>query len=180
MFCCTARSQPLGLKLERVNVDHNLPILAAVGSWEGHARHRGELLTQVVVSVVIKLLFTEAVGGQTELQHGNARSIVLHDERRLDAGGQQRADSVRARHDLRDSQIEIDVRLKINLLDRDAVEGLRLHVLDAGHAATYDVLTVCADSLLHFRCAQAGVLPDHRHDRNVDLREDVRRHDRNG
>jgi hypothetical protein len=39
---------------------------------------------------------------------------------------------------------------------------------------------VGGDALLHLRHAQTRVLPDHRHHRNVDLREDVLRHDRDG
>jgi hypothetical protein len=54
-----------------------------------------------------------------------------HHDRRLDAGRQQSADCVCGRDDLRDRQIEIDVRLKIDLLDRDAGQRLRLDVLDA-------------------------------------------------
>ena len=39
-----------------------------------------------------------------------------------------------------------------------------------------EVLAVGGDALLHLRRAEAGVLPDHGHDRNVDLRKDVGRH----
>ena len=38
------------------------------------------------------------------------------------------------------------------------------------------VLAVGGDALLHLRRAEAGVLPDHGHHRNVDLRKDVGRH----
>ncbi len=152
--------------------------LPPVRRREGHARHRGNLLTQVVVAVVVQLLLAEAVGAQTELQHGDAGGIILHHDRRLDAGRHQRANRVRPRDDLRDRQIEIDIGLEVNLLHRDAIERLRLHVLDPSDARTDGVLAVGGDALLHFRRAQAGVLPDHGDDRNVDLRKDVSRRDR--
>ena len=57
------RRQALGLKLERIDVDHDLPVLAAVRGRKGDARHRRKLLTQVVESVVVELLLVEAVGG---------------------------------------------------------------------------------------------------------------------
>ncbi len=174
------RGQASGLKLERIDIDHDLSVLAAVRGRKGHARHRGKLLAQVVEPVVIELLLTETVGAEAELQHRNARGVVLHHDRRLDAGRHQGADCIRRRDDLRDGEVEVDVGLEINLLDRDAVEGLRLHVLDAGHVGADRVLAVGRDALLHLRHAQAGVLPDHRHHRNVDLREDVLRHDRDG
>src|SRR5260370_37970548 len=72
-----------GLKLERVDVDHDLPVLAPVRRREGHARHRSKLLAQVVVTVIVQLLLVEAVGAQTELQHGDAGGIVRHPERQV-------------------------------------------------------------------------------------------------
>jgi hypothetical protein len=74
-------------------------------------------------------------------------------------------------------KIEADVGLEINLHDRNAVQRLRLHVLDAGYVGTHRVLAIGRDSLLHLRRAKAAVLPDHRHHRNVDFREDILRHD---
>ena len=56
------RGQASGLELDRVDVDHDLPVLAAVGGRKGHARHRGKLLAQVVEPVVVELLLAEAVG----------------------------------------------------------------------------------------------------------------------
>ena len=86
------RGQASGLKLERVDVDHDLPVLAAVRGRKGHARHRGKLLAQVVEPVIVELLLVEAVGGEAELQHRNARGVVLHHDRRLDARRHQGAD----------------------------------------------------------------------------------------
>ena len=42
------RREPSSLELDRVDVDHDLPVLAAVGSRERHAVNRGELPAQVV------------------------------------------------------------------------------------------------------------------------------------
>ena len=142
--------------------------------------NRGELLAQVVDPVIVELLFIEPIGAQAELQHRNARGVVRHHGRRLYAGRHQGADRIRRRDDLGDGEIEVDVRLEIDLLYRDAVERLRLHIFDAVDIRADRVLAVGGDALLHLRRAQARVLPDHRDDRNVDLREDVLRHDRDG
>ncbi len=136
-------------------------------------------MAQAIDSIIVELLLVEIVGRQAELEDRNARSIVLHDNRRLDADWHKRANGIRCRNDLRDREVEIDVRLKVDLLDREAVQGLRLDVLDAGHVGAHGVLAVCRNALLHLRRAEAGVLPDHGHDRNVDLREDVGRHGAN-
>src|SRR6202007_2847979 len=53
------RSQALGLELDRVDIDHDLPELAPIRSRHGNAVHRGELLAQVVQSVIVELLFIE-------------------------------------------------------------------------------------------------------------------------
>ena len=88
------RRQASGLKLERIDIDHDLAVLAAVRGWKGHALHRSKLLAQVVEPVVIELLLTEAVGREAELQHRNGRGVVLHYDRRLDAGRQHGADQL--------------------------------------------------------------------------------------
>jgi hypothetical protein len=173
------RRQALGLQLRRVDIDHDLPVFSAVRSRERDARDRGQLLAQVVVAVVVELLLVEIVGSQAELQDRNARGIVAHDDRGLDAGRQQHAYVVCSRNDLCDGEVDIDVRLKEDLLHGDAVERLRLHVLDAGHARADRILAVGAHALLHFGGAQPRVLPDDVDDRNVDLGEDVDRHDGN-
>ncbi len=110
------RGQASGLKLERVDIDHDLPGFAAVRCGKGHTLHRGKLLAQVVDPVVVELLLVEAVGGEAELQYRNARGVVRHYNRRLDARRQQGADCIRRRDDLRDGEVEVDVGLEIDLL----------------------------------------------------------------
>ena len=70
----------------------------------------------------------------------------------------------------------IDVGLEVDLLDRQAVQRLRLHVLDAVDVGADRILAVGGDPLLHLRRAEPGVAPDHGHDRDPDLRKDVGRH----
>jgi hypothetical protein len=71
--------------------------------------------------------------------------------------------------DLRDRQIEIDVRLKIDLPDRDAGQRLRLDVLDTVDIGADRILAVGGDTLLHLLRAEPGFLPDHRDDRDIDF-----------
>ena len=88
------RGQALGLKFQRIDIDHDLAGLAPVRGRKGHARYRGKLLAQAVEPVVIELLLTEAVGGEAELQHRHGRGVVLHYDRRLDAGRHDSADQI--------------------------------------------------------------------------------------
>ena len=174
------RRQPLGLKLQRVDIDHDLPVLAAGGGRQRDAVDRRQLLPQPIDAVIVKLLLVERVGGQPDLQHGNARGVVLDHHGRLDARRHQDANKIRRRHDLRNRQIEIDVRLKEYFLNRNSVEGLRLDVLDAVDARGQRVLTIRRDPLLHLRRAEPGILPDDGYDGDVDFGKDVRRHRHHG
>jgi hypothetical protein len=140
-------------KFGRIDIDHDLPVFSSIRGREGHARHGGELLAQVVVAVIVELLLVEAVGCEAQLQHRNARGVVTHDDRRIDPRRQEHADIVRGRNDLRDGQVNIDVRLKEYLLDGNAVERLRFHIFDAGYARADRVLAVGRNALLHLRRA---------------------------
>ena len=174
------RRQPLGQKLGRIEIDHDLPVFSSCRRGEGHAWHRRQLLAQPIDAEVVELLLVQRVRGQADLQHRYARSVELHDDRRLNARRHQRANGVGRRDDLRNGEIEIHVRLEEDPLDGDAVHRLGFHVLDAVDVGADGVLAIGRDALLHLRRGQAGIAPDHRHHRNVDLREGVGRHGANG
>src|SRR5262249_19859095 len=128
------RGQPLRHELCRVEIDHDLPVLSAVGRRERNAGNRGELLTQAIEAVVVKLLLVEIVGGQADLQDRNTRRIELDDDGGLNSVGHECADSICGGDDLRDGQIKIDIRLEVNFLDGNSVERLRLDVANAADA----------------------------------------------
>jgi len=53
-------------------------------------------------------------------------------------------------------------------------------MVNARDVAAQSVLAVGGNPLFHFRSAQAGILPDHGDDRNVDFRKDIGAHGLNG
>ena len=81
------RREPFGQKLRRIDIDHDLPVLAAGRRRQRDARNRRQLLADAVDAVIVELLLVERVGAEAELQDRNARGIELHHDRRLDAGG---------------------------------------------------------------------------------------------
>ena len=170
------RRQALGQQFRGIDIDHDLAIFAAGRGRQGDAGYRRELLADAVDAVIVELLLVERVGAQADLQHRHAGSIELHHDRRLDARRHQRADGIGRRDDLRNREIEIDVGLEVDLLHRQAGHGLRFDVLDAVDVGADRILAVGGDALLHLGRAQARIAPDHRHHRDVDLREDVGRH----
>ena len=170
------RRQALGDQLGGIDVDHDLAVFAARRRRQSDAGDRRELLAHAVDAVVVELLLVQRVGAKADLQHRHARGVELHDDGRLDAGRHQGADGVGRRHDLGDREVEIDVGLEVDLLHREARQGLRLDVLDAVDVGRDGVLAVGGDALLHLGRAEPGVAPDHRHHRDADLGEDVGAH----
>ena len=84
------RREPLGLKLQRIDIDHDLAVLAAGRGRKRDAVDGRELLPQAVDAVVVELLLIERVRGQPDLQHRNARGVVLDHDRRLNSRRHQR------------------------------------------------------------------------------------------
>ena len=113
--------------------------------------NRRELLAHAVDAVVVELLLVEGVGAQADLKNRHTRGVVLHDDRRLDAGRHQGADGVRAATICAIARSMIDVGLEIDLLNREAVQRLRLDILDAVDVGADRVLAVGGDPLLHLR-----------------------------
>ena len=85
---------------------------------------------------------------------------------------------LRDRRDLRGRRLDVRAGLEEDLDDRDAGERLALDVLDVVDGRGEAALVVGDDALLHLLGRQAGVVPDDRDDRDVDVREDVGRHPR--
>ena len=94
------RSEALGQQLCLIDVDHDLPVLSAGGCGQCDAVDRRDHLPQPVDTVVVELRFAEPVGAEADLQDGNGRRAVLHDDRRLGPGRQQCADRVGGGDDL--------------------------------------------------------------------------------
>ncbi len=88
------RRQSAGQKLVRVDIHHDLTIFAARRRRQRDAGNRGQLLPNAIDAEIVELLLVQAVRIETELQHGNARRIELHDDRRLDAGWHQGTNGV--------------------------------------------------------------------------------------
>ena len=83
--------------------------------------------------------------------------------------------SLRDGGDLRDSVADVDVGLEEDLDDADAVQRLRLDVLDVVDGGGQRPLALVDDAVGHLFGREAGVLPDDGDDRDVDVREDVGR-----
>ena len=80
--------------------------------------------------------------------------------------------------DLRDGAADIGARLEVDLQDADAGDRLRLDAGDAVDGGGVGALADEDDAAFHVLGGQAGIVPHHHHDRDVDDGEDVDDHPR--
>ena len=113
-----------------------------------------------------------------ELENRHARRVVLQDLRRKRARRHVADLDLALRHDLRQREIHLHVRMEEHADDRDALVRLRLDVLDADDVRRERALEVRDDAALHLLRRQPVVLPDDADDRNVDVGKDIHRHRR--
>ena len=170
------RRQAVGVQGVRVEVDHDLALLAAPGLGHPRPLDGAELLDDEVLGVVEDLLLGQGVAADGDLHDGHAGGAVADDVRRRDA----------RRHDLQERLAggrhlglglgDAGPRLEVDADDAHAVERLALDVLDAVDRGGQDALVDEDDARLDLVGGHAGVLPDDADDRDVDVREDVRGH----
>ncbi len=167
--------EAVGAQLVGVEIDHDLAVAAAGGRRQGDAGNRRQGLAHLVQAVIVELLLVQRVRGQAELQHRHAGGVELHHDRRLDAGRHQGPGGVRRRHDLADRQVDVHVRLEVDLCDGEPFQRLALHVPNIADVRADVIFTVGGNALLHLLRRQARILPDHRHHRDVDRRQHIAR-----
>src|SRR3989442_9071930 len=158
-----------------VEIDHDLPRLAAVRQGQRDALNRRDLLADAIDPVVVELSLRERLAAEGELDDRYARGVELKDEGRDRARRHPTKDGLRHRGHLRERRFDIHVRLEIDLDDSDARIRLRL---DRSHIADHRrdrVLGEGRDPRRHVLGGQTVVVPDHRDPRDVDLGKDVRR-----
>ncbi len=63
------RGYATGAQGVRVEIDHHLAIFSAIGSRQCDAGNRRQRLPDLIDAVVVKLLFVQPVGAQTQLEH---------------------------------------------------------------------------------------------------------------
>ncbi len=167
--------EAIGLQLLGVDVHLHLALLAAV--WEGHggALHRGQLGANEVRAKVVQLLLCEAVAGESQLQHGNAGCAVLNDERRRRARGITAQRRLCDRRDLRHGLRDVDIGVEVDLDDGDAVQRLRLRVLDVIDRGGQAALEGHHNPVAQLLRREARIVPDDGDNRDVDVGEDVDR-----
>src|SRR5271169_2816523 len=83
------------------------------------------------------------------------------------------ADGVDAGDNLRNRQVDVHVRLKIDLLDGDARQSLALDIANIVDAGADRIFAIGSDALFHLLRSEPRILPDDGHNRDVDIWKNV-------
>ena len=168
----------LGRQSGRIDIDIDLPLLAAERPRRRQARNGEQLHPDEVQAVVVDLLLGQRLRRHRQLHHRHVRSIELDHRRRLHPGRRAAQDRVVDRGDLRDRAADVGAGLEIHLQDADARDRLRFDPRDAVDGGGIGALADEHDAAFHVLGGQAGIVPHHQHDGNVDDRKDVDDHPR--
>ncbi len=74
------RGQAFRLERGRLDIDHHLALLAAVGPRHGRPGHGRELRADKIRAEIVQLLFGQALTGERQLENGNGGGVKGHDE----------------------------------------------------------------------------------------------------
>ena len=168
-----AGREAVSLQPRHVEIDLHLANLAAIGVGRGRTLHRRQLGAQEILAEIEERLVGQGFTAQTELDDRRGRSGVLDDQRRRRARRQAAQDGLHGRGGLRQCRLDVDLGLKEDLDDAEAVHRLRLNVLDVVDGDGRDALGVADDAVRHLLRREAGEVPQHADDGNVDVGKDV-------
>ncbi len=169
------RTQLVRLQFQRVDVDHDLPVLAAVGRRHRSAGNARDLIANLKLQIVVELRFVEPLAIDGQQANRKTRCVHLHHDRRQRAFRQAAQIGHRQIGNLRDVGIGVRARLKINFDQADAGHRTRFHVVDAaaqGKKSLERVGNVRFDLLRRHAVVKRG----DQHDGNIDRRKHVHRH----
>ena len=162
--------------LRRVEVDHHLALLAAVGRGRREPGNREKADADEVQRVVVDLLLGLGRARDGELRDRHVRRVVPDDARQQDSRRHAVARRLGDGRDLRDGPADVGPRLEVDLEDADARHRLRLDARDAVDRGGVRPLAEEDDAPLHFLGRHAGVVPDDDDDGDVDDGKNVRAH----
>ena len=164
----------------QVEIHLHLALLAAIGIRHSRAADGDELRPDEVETVVVELLFAETLAGDAELQNGNARGAVVDDEWWRRACGKLPQLRLRNGRHLGDGHRYIHLRLEEQLHHRDAIERVRLDVVDIVDRRGERALRDGDDTIRHVFRGETLILPDDAHHRDIDIGKDIDRRGQNG
>ena len=165
----------LGVQQVRVRVHHDLPHLAAVRQRHRRSLHVRQARPDKADPQVVQVGLAQPFARKRKLHDRNRRSVELDDVGRVRPRRQHPQNRLHHRRNLRKRQFNLHIRLKVHPDHRHALVRLRLRVFNIVHRRRQRPLADRDDPPLHLRRRQPRIRPHDRHDRDVDVRENVLR-----
>jgi hypothetical protein len=139
-----------------------------------------QLPSDEVLTKIVEFGLRKPLSSETHLDDRNAGSVVFEHIGREHPRRHQSQERLRQRCYLRNRKVNLDIGLKVYLDNSDTTVRLRFGVLDVVDAGWERSLAYSDDALGHIVGIEAAISPDDTHDRDIDLRQNVRgrRHDR--
>src|SRR5215472_6640004 len=167
------------LKLQRIDINHDLPITPAEGLWYGCSGNVGDLVSNVISAKVLQLCFVEALPLQGDKANGKARSVEFENDRRERTWWQ--AAEVGHGQIGNGAQVGVGVgaSLKVDFDEADTRQGARFDVIHTARQREPPLKGV-GDVGFHLFGWHAGIKRRDDHHGNIDRREKIDRHARQG
>src|SRR3974390_143171 len=169
------RAHLRGLQLDRIDIELDLAILAAIGLRHGRTGHVGNLVANRELSLVMQLRFVQPLTFQRYQADGHAGGIKLQHHRRQGALRQSPQVGHREVGDFTHGRIRVGTGLKVDLDEAYPGQGARLDVVDIA-AQSKESFEGIGDVGLNLLRRHAAVERGHHHDWNVDGRKQINRH----
>ncbi len=169
------RRQAVLQQFGRVEVDLDIRLGAAIGRRYGDARDRHQGRADQVGRHVVDIRWRHVVGGDLQLEHRHGGRVEHQDLGRGDPGRKLLEHGLRNGGYLRLGGRHVGPGLEEDLDDAAAVQRLALDVLDVADCRGQGALIVIHDTTRHVGGHQPVIVPDHRHDRDLNRRKDVGR-----
>ena len=167
------RREAFGLKFFGVEVHHDRTLATAVDAGDYGAGNGDQLRPDDVHTVVVELLLTEALAGESELENGHAGRGEIDDLRRENSGREVLEHLLGVGGDLGVGGVEGRAGLQVDFDDVLTVEAGRFDVLDVIDEGGEGALVGAGDAAFDLFGAEAGVLPGNGDNRDIDVREDI-------
>src|ERR1700733_1138580 len=165
----------VGFELQRIDIDLNLAITAAIRLRHGSAGHVGDLVADLELCEVFEIGLVEAFAFERDEAYGLARCGHAEHDGRQRPGGQAAQIGHGEVGDVAERGIRVGTRTEVDLDERDARERARLDVVDIG-AEGEETLEGVGDVAFDLLRRHAGVERGNDDDRNINGREEIDRH----
>ena len=165
--------QPMSLQRLRVDIDHDLAHLAAIGDRHRRALHGCQLGADEVIAQVVKRLFGQGLARQGKFHDRHCGRVVGQHQRWQRARRQHAQQALCAARRLGQCARDIGAGMEKDLHDGHAVERLRLDVFDVAHVRGQGPLIGGNDPMRNVFRRHAVIGPDDTEHGNVDVGKNI-------